>query len=215
MKKNFHQLIFAVLMCLIIVPASAQVTTKEAKKALKLRPPKEVRKQAKEYTKDGYYVAVGAPTIERQLTTAWMREVETDDNGFPRLIPGYGSAVGETQIAAKLQATEAAKLELAGSIASNVAALIENNFANAQLNTQEASSVTQTVAASKNIIAQEIGRTIPLVELYKNMGNNIEANIRIAYSSEMAMEMAKKVVREQLEDKANILQDKLDKLMKF
>lgn len=215
MKKNFYQLMFALLMCMFILPASAQPTSREARKALKLNPPREVRQQAKDYAKNGYYVAVGAPSLERQLTTAWIRESETDDSGFPKFIPGYGSAIGETQIAAKLQATEAAKLELAGSIASNVAALIENNFANAQLNTQEASSVTQTVAAAKNIIAQEIGRTIPLVELYKNMGNNIEANIRLAYSSEMAMEMAKKVVRQQLEDKANILQDKLDMLMKF
>src|SRR5690606_24680071 len=118
-------------------------------------------------------------------------------------------------IAAKLQATEAAKLDLAGQIATNVAALIENNIANSQLNTEEAASVTKTVAASKSLIAQELGRTVPLVEMYRNIGKNMEANIRIAYSQEMAMETAKKTIRKSLEEETDILQDKLEKLMKF
>jgi hypothetical protein len=50
--------------------------------------------------------------------------------------------VAETQTAAKLQATETAKLELAGQINTQVAALIENSIANQQLNTEEAASIT-------------------------------------------------------------------------
>ena len=104
---------------------------------------------------------------------------------------------------------------MAGTLATNIAALIENNIANAQLNQEEAASVTKTVAAAKNMIAQEIGRIITLVEMYKDINKNIEANVRIAYNSEMAMEAAKKVVRKQLEEETNILQGKLEKLMKF
>ena len=215
MKKILTALIACFLLSVIVIPVTGQVTTRDARKALKMRAPREVRKQAREYDKDGYYVAVGAPPLERQLTTAWMREVETDETGFPKYVVATGRSVGESQIAAKLQATEAAKLELAGTLATNVAALIENNIANAQLNSEEAASVTKTVAASKNIIAQEIGRIITIVELYKNINKNIEANVRIAYNSEMAMEMAKKVVRQQLEDETKILQEKLEKLMKF
>jgi hypothetical protein len=193
----------------------AQKSNKEIRKALNMKPPKEVRRQAKDYEKQGYYQAVGGMSIERQLTNAWMREVETDDNGYPLYIISTGSSVGETQIAAKLQATEAAKLELAGTIATNVAALIENNIANSQLNTEEAASVTKTVAASKNIIAQELGMVIPLVELYKNIDKNREANVRIAYNSEMAMELAKRVIRKSLEEETDVLQEKLEKLMNF
>lgn len=160
-------------------------------------------------------MAIGAPSLGRQLTTAWMREVETDEQGYPKYVVATGRSVGETQIAAKLQATEAAKLELAGTLATNVAALIENNFANVGLNTEEAASVTKTVAAAKNIIAQEIGRIITIVEVYKDINKNIEANVRIAYNSEMAMEMTKKVVRQQLEEETNILKEKLENLMKF
>lgn len=213
--KNLALILVIAMMFSMFNTVDAQRSSREVKKTLKMKSPKEVKRQAKDYKKQGYYVAVGATSIERQLTNAWMREVETDEKGYPKYIIATGSSVGETQIASKLQATEAAKLELAGTIATNVAALIENNIANSQLNTEEAASVTKTVAASKNIIAQELGMVIPLVELYKDIDKNRESNVRIAYNSEMAMEMAKRVVRKSLGEETEILQDKLEKLMKF
>lgn len=214
MKKLIFVLIGILVLSATNV-AVAQKSNKEIRKTLKLRPPREVKKQAKDYEKQGYYEAVGAMSIERQLTNAWMREVETDEKGYPMYIVATGRSVGESQIASKLQATEAAKLELAGTIATNIAALIENNIANSQLNMEEAASVTKTVAASKNIIAQELGMVIPLVELYRNIDKNMEANVRIAYNSDIAMELAKRVIRKSLEEETNILQDKLEKLMNF
>jgi hypothetical protein len=207
--------LLSVFVMLFIAPASAQVSNKEMRSKLKFRPTGEIKKETRDYEKQGYYVAIGAPSIERQLTNGLLKALETDEAGFPKYIVATGRSVGETQIAAKLQATETAKLELAGTLATNVAALIENNIANAQLNQEEATSVTKTVAAAKNMIAQEIGRIITLVEMYKDIDKNIEANVRIAYNSEMAMEAAKKVVRKQLEAETNILQGKLEKLMKF
>ena len=126
-----------------------------------------------------------------------------------------GNSVAETQTAAKLQATETAKLELAGQINTQVAALIENSIANQQLNTEEAASITKTVAASKNLIAQEIGRIIPVVEMYKKIGTNVEANVRIAYNMETAFDVAKKVIRKSLEEETKIAHEKLEKLMQF
>lgn len=215
MKQVLITLSIVLFVLLLINPASAQVSNKEMRSKLKFRPVGEIRKDARDYEKQGYYVAVGAPSIERQLTNGLLKEQELDETGFPKYIVATGRSVGETQIAAKLQATETAKLELAGTLATNVAALIENNIANAQLNQEEAASVTKTVAAAKNMIAQEIGRIITLVEMYKDIDKNIEANVRIAYNSEMAMDAAKKVIRKQLEEETNILQDKLEKLMKF
>ena len=215
MKRLVITLLSGLFILFLINTSNAQVSNKEMRSKLKFRPVSEIKKDTKNYEKQGYYVAVGAPSIERQLTNGLLKEQETDETGFPKYIVATGRSVGESQIAAKLQATETAKLELAGTLATNVAALIENNIANAQLNQQEAASVTKTVAASKNMIAQEIGRIITLVEMYKDINKNIEANVRIAYNSEMAMEAAKKVVRKQLESETNVLQDKLEKLMKF
>ena len=110
---------------------------------------------------------------------------------------------------------ETAKLELAGQINTQVAALIENSIANQQLNNEEAASVTKTVAASKNLIAQEIGLIIPMVEMYKKIGKNVEVNLRLAYNMATAFDVAKKVIRKSLEEETKIAHEKLDKLMKF
>jgi hypothetical protein len=215
MKNLVFTLLAAFLLTFAFHDASGQFSNRQMRKALKMRPPRVVRKEARDYEKQGYTVAVGAPTIRRQLVNAWMKEIETDENGYPKYIVATGNSVGETQIAAKLQANEAAKLDMAGQVTSNIAALIENNIANNQLNTEEAASVTKTVASSKNIIARELGRVLPLVELYRDIGKNKEANVRIAYNSDMAMEVAKKVIRKSLEEETRILQEKLERLMKF
>ena len=91
---------------------------------------------------------------------------------------------------------------------------IENSIANEQLTREEAATVTKTVAASKNIIAQNLGRVIPLTEMYKNVGSdNIQCDVQIAYDSKTAMDMAKQVIRKQLEEQTDILHEKLDKML--
>jgi len=215
MKTSVFTLLTVIVLSFAFQTTRAQMSNREMRKTLRMRPPGVVRKEARQLEKQNYHTAIGAPTIRRQLVKAWLKEVEPDENGYPKFIVATGNSTGETQIAAKMQATEAAKLDLAGQITSTVAALIENNIANSQLNTDDAASVTKTVAASKNIIAQEMGRTIPLVELYRNIGKNKEANVRIAYNSEMAAELAKRVIRKNLEKETEILQEKLEKLMQF
>jgi len=200
----------------VLMPAMSQNTVKDSEKDLKKKSIKMARKEAKQKTKAGYFVAPGALPMERQLEKAFIKQNMEDENGYPTYIVASGNSVAGSQTAAKIQATETAKLTLAGTISTNVAALIENNIANEQLTREEAATVTKTVAASKNIIAQELGRVIPLVELYKNIGSdNIQCDIQIAYDSKTAMDMAKNVIRKQLSGEAEELQKKLDKLMNF
>ena len=176
---------------------------------------KSARKDAKRYNKDGYYIAPGALSMDKQLENAWMKQYEVTDKGEPKYIVATGNSVAETQTAAKLQATETAKLELAGQINTQVAALIENSIANQQLNNEDAASVTKTVAASKSLIAQELGRVLPLVEMYKKIGTNVEANVRLAYNAETAFDIAKKVIRKSLEEETKIAHEKLENLLNF
>ena len=44
---------------------------------------------------------------------------------------------------------------------------------------------------------------------------NIECDIRLAYDTKTAYDMAKKVIRQRLEEQTDIMQEKLDKLMDF
>ena len=200
----------------LILPLQAQQTDKQLEKELNSKAMKKARKEAKQLKKDGFYVPPGALPMDIQIENAWKKQMMTDEDGYPMYIVATGNSVAETQTAAKIQATETAKLELAGTITTNVAALIESNIANEQLSTEDAASVTKTVAAAKSIIAQELGRVIPLVELYKKIGkSNIQADVRLAYDTQTAYEMAKKSIRKSLEEETNLLQEKLDKLMDF
>lgn len=212
MKKEITSVLI-ILAMIVAMPAFTQTTNKEAEKSMKSKAYKQARKDAKAYEKDGYYVAPGALPMEKQLENAWMKQLMEDDKGYPKYIVETGNSVAESQTAAKLQATETAKLNIAGNLSTQVAAIIENNIANEQLNTEEAVSVTKTVAAAKNLIAQELGRTLMLVEIYKKVGKGVEANLRVAYDIDTAMEIAKKVIRKQLEEQTDILQDKLDNLL--
>jgi len=215
MKKLILAITF-IFTASLLMPVFAQSTAKDSEKDLKKKSIKMARKEAKKKTKEGYFVAPGALPMEKQLEKAFVKQNMEDDNGYPTYIVASGNSVAGTQTAAKIQATETAKLTLAGTISTNVAALIENNIANEQLTREEAATITKTVAASKNIIAQELGRVIPLVELYKNVGSdNVQCDVQIAYDSKTALDMAKNVIRKQLSGEAEELQKKLDKLMNF
>lgn len=211
--KTFFKITTLYLFAMIIgFPVFSQ-NDDAAQKAMKSKATKSARKEAKKFIKDGYYVAPGALPLDKQLESAWLKQYAVDEAGLPQYIVETGNSVAETQTAAKIQATETAKLNIAGSITTQIAALIENNIANQQLNNEEAASVTKTIAASKNMIAQELGRTLMLVEIYKKIGKNVECDIRLAYDYKNAKDIAKKVMRQELEKQTNILQDKLDKIM--
>jgi len=177
---------------------------------------KAARKEAKRFKRQGWYVAPGALPMDKQVEKSWERQYEDDEKGYPLYLVATGNSVAETQSAAKLQALELAKLELAGIVQTNIIAIIENSVANNQLSREDAASVTKTVAASKNIIAQEIGRVVTFFEIYREVGDrNIEVSVRIGYNTELAYDSAKKTVREQLEDRTEELHKKLDNILDF
>ena len=219
---NTIRLVLIALICSLAVasPAEAQNYKKkdrQLRRVIKKRAVRDARKESRKLRRQGYYVAPGAIPLDRQIEEAWKRQYDRTDDGFPVYIIATGNAVANTSSAAKLQATELAKLELAGSISTQVMALIESNIANEQLSTREANSVSKTVAASTNTIAANLGRTLVLVEIYRKVKKttNIEASVRMAYNSKKAMEMAKKSIRKQLEEATELTREKLDKLMNF
>jgi hypothetical protein len=215
-----YNLFFTLLLALVMIaPVSETMAkknpNKQATKEMKRKAYKQARKEAKRFRKKGWYVAPGALPMDKQIEKSWELQYKLDENGYPLYIVATGNSVAETQSAAKLQATELAKLELAGLVQTNVAALIENSIANNQLNNEEAASVTKTVAASKNIIAQEIGRVIFLFEIMRKIDKNVEVSVRVGYNNDLAQEVAKKAIRKKLEEETDILHEKLEKLMDF
>jgi len=210
MKKLF----LIILSCLITGIVTPQQTTNDLRKDLKDKAIKEARKESRKMGKEGWTVAPGSIPLSKVLENTWMKQVAVEENGNVRYIYADGNAVAETKTAAEMQAIEVGKLQLAGLIQTNMSSLISANIGNAQLSTQEAASVTEIVQSAKNIIAMELGYVDPSFKLFKDIGEDkVEVQVRLFYDTRQSLDIAKKVVRQELKDKLKLNEDKLEKLM--
>ncbi len=213
MRKSFTT-ITLLLSLIIAIPSIAQ-SEKQIEKNIKDKAIKQARKEAKKLKKDGFKVAPGQMPMDKQIEATWIKRYETDDKGNKLWFVADARAVGETHSAAKLQAYEVAKVNLAGQIGTEVAGLVETNIANAQLNSEEAASVTETVATFKSIIGSKMGRTSTLFEADKSIGKNTEVFVTIAYSYKEAVIMAKDILKKEMKGKMKIQSEQLDKILDF
>lgn len=221
MKKTI--LIFVV--CLLTGTTSfAQLTDEQKKERDKMinfsktqlneKASKAAQKEGKKLKKEGWQTLPGALPIEKQLDRSYQMQYEYDKDMYPKYIMGEAISIGGNYDAAKMQALELAKQNLAGQIQTEVTALIENTVANEQISEDDAASVTRSVMAAKNLISQSIGRTIPVIELFRTLNNkNKEVMVRIAYNGEMAKKLAKDAIRKQLAKDGEEKQKKLDELL--
>lgn len=187
---------------------------KSSKRELNAKASKAARKEAKRLKKEGWTTTPGALPLEKQLDNSYQMQYEYGSDMYPKYIMGEAMSVGGNYDAAKMQALELAKQNLAGQIQTEVTALIENTVANKQMDEGDAASITQSILASKNLISQSLGRTIAIVETYRTLSNkNKEVLVRIAYNSDMAKKVAKEAIKKDLEEKGDELHNKLDKLL--
>ena len=187
---------------------------KASKSELNEKATKAARKDAKRLTKEGWITAPGALPLEKQLDKSYLMQMEYDNDMCPKYLMGEAMSIGENYDAAKMQALELAKQNLAGQIQTEVTALIENSVANQQLANEDASSLTQSIMGAKNLISQSIGRTITVMECYRVKTNkNKEVLVRIAYNGTMAKAVAKKAIQDELKGKSEDLQKKLDEIL--
>lgn len=221
--RNFLTIAFfgLTLLCTPAYSQSAKEIQKErqelqkaTKSELNQKATKAARQESKKLKKEGWEAAPGALPLDRQLDRSYLMQYEYDEDMFPKYLTGEAMSIGQNYDAAKMQALELAKQNLAGQIQTEVTALIENTVANKQLEPEEAASVVQSISAGKSLISQSIGRVIPVVEVYRTLPNkNKEVLVRIAYNSTMAKAAAKNAVKEDLEKRGDDLHQKLDELL--
>lgn len=174
---------------------------------------KAARKEAKELEKEGFRTPVGKLPLDKQLETSWEKQAELDMDGNPYWYIATSRAIGGNQSAAALQATNAAKIDLAGQIQTKVSQLIEAKVANDDMGQEEAASLSSVVASSKSVISATLGRTIPLVEVYRTLPNkNVEVMVTLGYSTDAANKVAISAIRKELASKSEDLAKELDKL---
>ncbi|WP_300811674.1 hypothetical protein [uncultured Bacteroides sp.] len=174
---------------------------------------KAARKEAKKLAKEGFRTPVGKLPLDKQLENAWEKQAELTTDGNPYWYIASSRAVGGNQSSAALQATNAAKIDLAGQIQTKVSQLIEAKVANDDMGQEEAASLSSVVASSKSVISATLGRTIPLVEVYRTLENkNVEVMVTLGYSAQAANEAAIGAIRKELAAKSEELAKELDKL---
>ncbi|MBL7138575.1 MAG: hypothetical protein ISS17_07365 [Bacteroidales bacterium] len=212
MKKTVSLMICALF---TVSLAFSQMTDKEMKKELKNKAIKEAKKEAKSLKKQGWMTMPGELPMEKMIENSWMKKVTEDENGNAKYITADGNGVAQTKTVAEAQAIEFAKLQLAGTIETKIASIINGNIANEQLSTEDAASVTQIVQSSKNIIAQELGYVNPAFKLYRELDNkNIEVQIRIFYDTRQSLVIAKKAIKRDLKERLKKTDEEVDKLLK-
>lgn len=227
MKKNLSVLLAFLLVFSALSSYAQEKSAKEimkerkellkiSRKALNDKTAKVARKEAKRLKKEGWKVAPGALPMDRQLDKSYTMQYEFDDNGYPKYMMGEAFSTGENYDGAKMQAVELAKQNMAGQIQTEVTALIESQVANSQLTAEDAATITKTVMSSKNLISQSIGRTLIIVELYRELPNkNKEVLVRIAYNGELAKQAVKNAIRKGLQKEADEQSQELDKLLNW
>lgn len=192
----------------------AQQTEKELTKEIKSKATRQARKEAKKLTKDGWKVNAASIPLSKMLESAWMKSYTVDDKGAQRFISADGNAVAESKATAEMQALELAKLNLAGQIETKVTSLVDVALANQQLNIEEAASVTKVVQNAKNLIATELGYVDPVFKIYKPINKtNVEFQVRVFYDTAQSLKIAKKVIKQELEEELKVNEKQLENLM--
>ena len=210
MKKLSTLLVFA-LSVVMMASCASQKMTKDQKAA-----EKSIKKEVRQLKKDGWKVAPGNIAMDLQLKEAYSKALERDEKGYEKYVTGEAMTVGETYDAALFQATNLAKLDLAAKIETEITELIDTKLGNKQLSQKQAASLAESVAASKNLVSQKLGRVIIPVKMYRDLENgNVEVRTIVYYSHDMAMDVLKQTMREDLEKKADDLSKQLDKILGF
>lgn len=206
---------FAVL-CMLSLSMSAmgqnamQAKLKENKAALKEKASKDARNEAKRLKKEGWNVSPGGLPLEKQVDRHFLFIEQYDDDMIPLYYQGEGRAQAENFAAAQIQATELARMALAGSIGSEATSIVDNLVANKMLAGDQAASITTTMVENKSIFSQKLGRLTTTLTLVRELKNkNKEVLIRLVAKTSDIQNIAKEAIRAELEKDGKELSDEL------
>jgi len=213
MNKLGFTLLFS--FCMLSLALTAQNKSTKAQKFKFVKVSRDVKKESKIYNKAGWKVFPGNQPIAQQLNSSFDKQAETDEDGFPRWIIANGSSVAQTQAAAEMQATELAKNNLVGLLETHMKSVVESDVANNQLNSKDGASITKTIQVSANKVSKKLGYVQPLFKVYRNVEgtNNVEVQIMIGYSYEIAKKMILEEMRLEIQNEAEDIRKRYEKFL--
>lgn len=173
-------------------------------KLLNAKPSKDAKKLAKQRAKDGWKVMGSGRSMESQITSDQLLEIEVmaDDNGNPtrRFIVHSASAVAGTQNAAYAAARAACQTEIAAMIETYVAGAMQQKIDNAQSSAINAITVDKFHERSKSIIDACLRNMQPGLNIYRVLANNnYESMVTISYDKKQVALALKQQLQKELE----------------
>jgi hypothetical protein len=214
--KNKHVLLLTLSLLMGSTVSFSQKSKEEIKKEISAKSMKLARKEAKKLKAEGWDVSPGSLPLEKLLEKSYIKIEEETAQGTAKYIVADGNGVAQTESAAEIQALFIGKLALASQIQSNVNALISGNIANQQIDKDDAESITQVIANSKELISAQLGYVEPAFKLYRTpKGNqeNVEVRVKLFYDTDQSKQIIKNVIQKELKDKLKINEDQLNKMM--
>ena len=190
---------------------------KAEKEVLSKKVAKELRKQIKQWKKEGWKTMPGQLSLERQMERSVIYQYQFEDENelMPKYVWGDAASVAQVYDAGKDQALELARQRLAGQIENRMAQIAENKTGNDQTSREQVTSLVNTIRKSKSIVETRLGQTIIVVEAYRELPNNkIEVRVQTFYSMDEARRITREAVRQQMENDGQQLTPELENLMK-
>ncbi len=209
---------------------------KELIKQVKDKAIKQARKEAKRLEKEeGWRVFPGDMPLEKALEKSWSYQYEEKPSPDGTMGPAYiwatGNGVAKTKSAAKMQAIELAKVELAGQLKTHVAALTTANIANAQLSGVDAETEQLIVQSAKNITSATLSQLKPIIVIYRSKipkkelrkfankqqlaPGTVEVQVMLFYDMYQADFQTRDAIKKELKEKMKDNEEELKKLMDF
>jgi len=211
--KHFFSAMLALIALTVSMSAHAQAKTEKPKKFTFNKVTRDIKKEAKKYDKEGWRVEPGNMPIPNQLENSYRKQMETDDAGFPKWITANGSSVAQTQPAAEMQAVEVAKNRLVGLLETHMKDVITTDVSNNQIDAKDAASVTKNIETATNLVQKKLGRVLPLFKIYRQVGNNTEVQVLLAYSYDMVKKQILDEMKQQLQGQTEDQRKKFDKFL--
>ncbi|GHT43429.1 hypothetical protein FACS189438_0580 [Bacteroidia bacterium] len=177
---------------------------------------KQARTEAKNLKKQGYQTFIGDLPMDRQVENSLLKTVDVNDLGYQAFIVGHAEVTAGNITAAKSQALQTAKVEIASLTSSMIASLVESSVTNNEITTEDAVSINKSIEASKGLVIADLGQVSKELEIYRTLPNkNVHLILRLSYNAGTALEAARRRAQEKLEGEAQDLHKKLDNILKL
>lgn len=167
-----------------------------------------VQEEVERLTREGWRVMPGGLSMREQVVRSREMRREVDDRRLPKWVFGTASTPGQTFDVARFQAAELARIDLVGQFAATIRGAIETELGAEQLTE---TGMAQTVGVFTNEIAAALGRTVPVIELYREVPGQRgrEVRLQIAYNELLIQERVRETVRRGMQERAGEIRERM------